>query len=141
MTGQLLELLEPEGRTHLRRLEVPAELVEDEHVVVADAVDVFPEVALALARAVELHLGATAPAAQQQAAVAQVLVVEHHHAAVARARDDVRVGEAGEADVGAGAGRSAAQRVTERVARVFDDEQVVAIGDRAHGVPVGGVAD
>ena len=55
--------------------------------------------------------------------------------------DDVRQREAREADVGAGAGRRAAQREPERVAGVLDDLQAVAVGDRADRVPVGRVAD
>ena len=59
---------------------------------------------ITLLGAEELRFGTTAPAAQQQAAVDQLVVVEEHHATGAGGGDDVREGEAGDADVGAGAG-------------------------------------
>ena len=58
-----------------------------------------------------------------------------------RGGDRVTAGEARDRDVGARAGARAAQVRVEHVAAVFDDEQAVAIGDGADGVPVGAVAD
>ena len=112
VVGQLLELDDAERGGELRRLEVPADLVEDEQVVVLEvAVDRREEPPLdALAGAEDLHLRAPAPAAQQQAAVDELVVVEADHAAGARRGDDVREGERRDRDVAAGAGRRAPQR-------------------------------
>jgi hypothetical protein len=80
----------PNRSRDLRRLEVPAYLVEDEQVVVLDPVEVGEEVPLAPARAEELRLAASPPAPQRETAVGERLVVEQHHATRAAACDDVR---------------------------------------------------
>ena len=67
------------------------DLVEDEQVVVLDAVEVAEEaIAQALAAPNSCDLAAPAPAPQQQAAIGQRLVVEAHHSAGAGGGDDVR---------------------------------------------------
>ena len=66
VVGELVELDQPEGGGQLGRLEVPAVLVEDEEVVVLEAVvdgAEEPVAALALLGAVDLELGAAAPPA------------------------------------------------------------------------------
>ena len=122
LSGSLSSCTRPNAAESSDGLEVPADLVEDEEVVVFEvAVDRREEAPVdALARAVDLRLRAAAPAAQEQAAVDELVVVEAHHAAGAGRGDDVREREARDGDVGAGAGRRAAQRRAERVARVLD---------------------
>ena len=83
--GSLRSCTTPNAALISRRLEVPADLVEDEEVVVLDAVDLGEEALVALLRAVDLRLGPPAPAAQQQAAVDELVVVEQHHPAGAAA--------------------------------------------------------
>ena len=68
---ELRELDESERGAELRRLEVPAQLLEDEEAVVLHPVDLGEEALVALPGAVELELAAAAPPAQQQAAVAE----------------------------------------------------------------------
>ena len=144
VVGELVELHQAEGGRQLGRLEVPAQLVEDEQVVVLERRPsmVREEPAVhALAGAEELDLRAPSPAPQQQRPVGHVVVVEADHPAGAGRGDDVREGETGEADVGPGTGRRAAQGEAERVAGVLDDLQAVGVGDRPDAIPVGGVAD
>ena len=84
--GELLQLHEPERGAQLRRLEVPRHLVEDELVVVVDAVEVLPEVALAPLRSEEVDLRTPPPPAEHDGPVAPRVVVDHHHPAVAGGR-------------------------------------------------------
>src|SRR5207302_1540872 len=103
------------------RLEVPTDLVEDEQVVVFEAVvDHAEEPGLGpLRRPEQLRLRPTAPTAQSQTQVRQTLVVDTDHAAGAGRGDDVRQGKAGHRDVRTGAGGSASQRRAERVTRIL----------------------
>jgi hypothetical protein len=114
--GQLAQLHAPERGRELGRLEVPADLVEDEQVVVLDPVDVREEAPLALARAEQLRLAAPTPAPQREAAIDERVVVEQHHAARPGRGDDVREREARDADVRSQPGRRSAQPRTEAVA-------------------------
>ena len=137
---ELVELAQPERRTELRRLEVPRDVVEDEQAVVADPVQVLPEVALTAPGAEQLRLRPATPSSQRQAPVALGVVVEQDHATVAGARDDVRQREARDGDVGSRAGRRAPERGAERVAGVLDHREAVPIGDLPDAIPVRRVA-
>src|SRR5262249_19702495 len=129
--GQFLQLLEAERRAEFGRLEVPADVVEDEEVVVPHAVEVLPEVAVAFARSEQLWFRTTTPSPVRQATVDERRIVEHYHAAVSGTRDDVREREARDRDVGARAGRCAAESRAERIARILDHREPVPVRDRA----------
>src|SRR5205823_7900757 len=77
VVGKLVELDEPVRRAELRRLEVVADGVEQEHEVVGRPVGQRPEaVLLAVTRAEEVRLGPTPPPAQREATVQELVVIE-----------------------------------------------------------------
>src|SRR6478735_6811821 len=63
-TIELLQLLQPECRAELGRLEVPRQHVEDVVVVIRDAVEVLTEDVAAALGTEQVRLGPPAPAAQ-----------------------------------------------------------------------------
>ena len=115
VVGQLAQLHDAERGADLARLEVPADLVEDEEVVVLDAVDLGEEPPVALLRAEELRLRCAGPSG---AAAAHRSISSSSSSStmppVRGGGDDVREREARDADVGARAGGRAAQRGAER---------------------------
>ncbi|MNQ22053.1 hypothetical protein D3C85_351870 [compost metagenome] len=137
---QAAELNQAEGRAHLRRLHVVADVREDELGVIGNAADIDVEAVLDGLGIVEQGRIA-APAAQQPRPVPPVVAVDAQHAAVAGAVDDVRAVEAGGADVRPGAGADPAQGGAKGVGGVLDDQKVVRLGDGGDAVPVGQVAD
>src|SRR2546423_1887466 len=83
VVGELVELDESVGRAELRRLEVVADGVEQEHEVVGRAVGQRPEaVLLTVPRAEEIRLRATPPSAQREATVQDRVAINAHEAAV-----------------------------------------------------------
>src|SRR2546421_4069108 len=95
VVGELVELDEPVRRAELRRLEVVADGVEQEHEIVGRAVSQRPEaIRLAVPRAEEVRLRATPPPAQREATVQEPLVIDPDEAAVAGGGDGVATSEA-----------------------------------------------
>ncbi len=136
----------PKAALDLRRLEVVAGVLEQEDHVVGRAVGQRAE---AIASGIggtlfapeQVALGMTTPASPHQRLVEPLRVVDGEHAALARGGDRVTTREARHRDVGSSSRARAAQVRVEHVAAVFHDEQAVAIGDGADGIPVGAVAD
>src|SRR5437868_9802785 len=84
VVGELVELDEPIRRAELRRLEVVADGVEQEHEVVGRAVGQRPEaVLLSVPRAEEIRFRATPPSAQREATVQERVIGNADQAAVA----------------------------------------------------------
>ena len=136
-----VDLDQPEGRRHLRGLEVVAQRLEDEEQVVLDAVDVTLEAAaVLLGRAPEPGLGAAPPPPLKQRQVPPVVPVGHDHASRPHGGDDVAHGEAGDRDVAALTGGTTPEPGAERVTAVLHHEQLVAVGDVPQRVPVRAVA-
>ena len=138
LSASLSSCTRPNAADSSDGLEVPADLVEDEEVVVFEvAVDRREEAPVdAFAGSVDLRLRPASPAAQQEAPVDEIVVVEAHHAAGSGRGDDVGQRERRDRDVRPGAGRRSAQRRPERVAGVLDDLQPMRVGDRADAIPV-----
>ena len=140
VVGELVELHEAEGGRQLGRLEVPADLVEDEEVVVLEAVVDGAEEALVDALASEPKSCTSERRPQRRSSSAwsaRSSSSKHTMPPVPAAVMMCERAKLVSADVGAGAGGRAPQGEAEGVARVLDHEQAVAVGDGADGVPVG----
>ena len=139
--GEFAQLDPAEGRRDLGGLEVPADFVEDEQVVVLESVELREEAPVLLLRAKELALASPSPASQHETAVDELLVVEQHHPARPRSGNDVGEREARHADLGASPRGGAAQCGAQAVTGVLYESEVVALADVADAVPIRTVAD